>query len=103
MGKHREVIEQMSQKIEWLTIREEKRDRNEARFREGGIPEADIGQHLNAIGGFLNEFGQRMAELDLSLVGMSDNTARHGKAIACLCEQHKKTSGTVDAVVRAIK
>lgn len=45
----------------------------------------------------------RIAELDLSLAGVSDNTARHGKAISTLTEQQKRTSSTVDAVVRAVK
>lgn len=45
----------------------------------------------------------RVAELDLSLAGVSDNTARHGKAISTLAEQQKRTSQTLDAVVRAVK
>lgn len=49
------------------------------------------------------EFGDRIAELDLSLAGVSDNTARHGKAISTLTEQQKRTSSTLDAVVRVVK
>lgn len=50
-----------------------------------------------------NEIGDRTAELDLSLAGVSDNTARHGKAISTLSEQQKRTTATLDAVVRAVK
>lgn len=51
----------------------------------------------------LSEIGDRTAELDLSLAGVSDNTARHGKAISTLTEQQKRTTATLDAVVRAVK
>lgn len=51
----------------------------------------------------VNEIGDRTAELDLSLAGVSDNTARHGKAISTLCEQQKRTTVTLEAVVRAVK
>lgn len=51
----------------------------------------------------ISEIGDRTAELDLSLAGVSDNTARHGKAISTLVEQHKRTASTLDAVVRAVK
>jgi len=49
------------------------------------------------------EIGDKAAELELSLAGVSDNTARHGKAISNLNEQHKRTHATLDAVVRAVK
>eukprot|EP00927_Polykrikos_kofoidii_P019813 TRINITY_DN19293_c0_g1_i1.p1 TRINITY_DN19293_c0_g1~~TRINITY_DN19293_c0_g1_i1.p1 ORF type:complete len:551 (-),score=102.17 TRINITY_DN19293_c0_g1_i1:179-1831(-) len=51
----------------------------------------------------ISDMGDRTAELDLSLAGVSDNTARHGKAISALTEQQKRTSTTLDAVVRAVK
>eukprot|EP00928_Gymnodinium_smaydae_P022213 TRINITY_DN18723_c0_g2_i1.p1 TRINITY_DN18723_c0_g2~~TRINITY_DN18723_c0_g2_i1.p1 ORF type:complete len:436 (-),score=84.58 TRINITY_DN18723_c0_g2_i1:235-1542(-) len=51
----------------------------------------------------LREMGDRSSELDLSLAGVSDNTARHGKAISTLTEQQKCTTATLDAVVRAVK
>lgn len=37
----------------------------------------------------LLELGDRAAELDLSLAGVSDSTARHGKAISALVDQHR--------------
>jgi len=51
----------------------------------------------------ITEIGDRTAELDLSLAGVSDNTARHGKAISMISEQQKRTTATLDAVVRAVK
>lgn len=51
----------------------------------------------------IGEVADRTAELDLSLAGVSDNTARHGKAISNLTEQQKRTTATLDAVVRAVK
>mmetsp|Transcript_36537 Transcript_36537/g.80012 ORF Transcript_36537/g.80012 Transcript_36537/m.80012 type:complete len:337 (-) Transcript_36537:81-1091(-) len=51
----------------------------------------------------LHEVADRTAELDLSLAGVSDNTARHGRAISTLSEQQKRTVATLDAVVRAVK
>merc|ERR1719401_2420407 len=51
----------------------------------------------------ISEIGDRTAEFDLSLAGVSDNIARHGKAISTLTEQQKRTSTTLDAVVRAVK
>eukprot|EP00931_Biecheleriopsis_adriatica_P052367 TRINITY_DN3044_c0_g1_i1.p1 TRINITY_DN3044_c0_g1~~TRINITY_DN3044_c0_g1_i1.p1 ORF type:complete len:1007 (-),score=179.92 TRINITY_DN3044_c0_g1_i1:83-2857(-) len=51
----------------------------------------------------LGEVADRTAELDLSLAGVSDNTARHGRAISSLTEQQKRTNQTLDAVVRAVK
>lgn len=38
----------------------------------------------------LLDLGDRAAELDLSLAGVSDSTARHGKAISALVEQHRQ-------------
>merc|ERR1719217_1702461 len=57
------------------------------------------------IGGakIIGELGDRQLEFDISLAGVSDNTARHGKAISTLAEQQKRTSSTLDAVVRAVK
>lgn len=49
------------------------------------------------------ELGDKATELELSLAGVSDNTARHGKAISNLTEGHKRTQATLDAVVRAVK
>lgn len=51
----------------------------------------------------LSEMGERISELDLSLAGVSDSTARHGKAVSTLADQQKTTSSTLDAVVRAVK
>jgi len=51
----------------------------------------------------IGEIGDRTAELDLSLAGVSDNTARHGKAISTLTEQQKRTAATLEVVVRAVK
>lgn len=51
----------------------------------------------------INEIGDRQLEMDLSLAGVSDNTARHGKAISTLAEQQKRTASTMEAVVRAVK
>eukprot|EP00930_Biecheleria_cincta_P084838 TRINITY_DN74270_c0_g1_i1.p1 TRINITY_DN74270_c0_g1~~TRINITY_DN74270_c0_g1_i1.p1 ORF type:complete len:427 (-),score=92.63 TRINITY_DN74270_c0_g1_i1:636-1916(-) len=51
----------------------------------------------------IGEIADRTCELDLSLAGVSDNTARHGRAISSLTEQQKRTSATLDAVVRAVK
>jgi hypothetical protein len=51
----------------------------------------------------IHEMGDKAAELDLSVAGVSDNTARHGKAISQLMEQQKRTTSIVDAVVRAVK
>lgn len=51
----------------------------------------------------IGEVVDRTSELDLSLAGVSDNTARHGRAIASLTEQQRRTSDTLDAVVRAVK
>ena len=47
--------------------------------------------------------GDKAAELDLTLAGVSDNTSRHGKAISSLIEQQNRTTNIVDAVVRAVK
>lgn len=57
------------------------------------------------IGGakIIGELGDRQLEFDISLAGVSDNTARHGKAISTLAEQQKRTTSTLDAVVRAVK
>ncbi|CAJ1365209.1 unnamed protein product [Effrenium voratum] len=51
----------------------------------------------------IGEVVDRTSELDLSLAGVSDNTARHGRAIASLSEQQRRTTETLDAVVRAVK
>merc|ERR1740123_894031 len=51
----------------------------------------------------IGEIGDRTTELDLSLAGVSDNTARHGKAISTLTEQQKRTTATLEVVVRAVK
>ncbi|CAK9057681.1 unnamed protein product [Durusdinium trenchii] len=51
----------------------------------------------------LGEVVDRTSELDLSLAGVSDNTARHGRAIASLTEQQQRTTQTMDAVIRAVK
>lgn len=51
----------------------------------------------------LGELRDREQEHELSLAGVSDNTARHGMAISTLAEQQKRTSSTLDAVVRAVK
>lgn len=51
----------------------------------------------------IGEIADRTSELDLSLAGVSDNTARHGRAISSLTDQQKRTSATLDAVVRAVK
>jgi hypothetical protein len=51
----------------------------------------------------LSEMGERISELDLSLAGVSDSTARHGKAVSTLADQQKTTSSTLGAVVRAVK
>lgn len=51
----------------------------------------------------LNEVGDRFAELELSLAGVSENTASQGQAITALTEKQKRSSVTIDAVVRAIK
>merc|ERR1719453_173313 len=51
----------------------------------------------------IGELGDRQLELDLSLAGVSDNTARHRKAISGITEQQKRTTSTLDAVVRAVK
>eukprot|EP00913_Durusdinium_trenchii_P026321 g24698.t2 len=51
----------------------------------------------------LGEVVDRTSELDLSLAGVSDNTARHGRAIASLTEQQQRTTQTMDAVIRAAR
>jgi len=51
----------------------------------------------------MGEIGERQLELDLSLAGVSDNTARHGRAIGTIAEQQKRSGATLDAVVRAVK
>jgi len=51
----------------------------------------------------ISEMGDKSAELELSLAGVSDNTARHGKAISNITELHKRSQATLDAVVRAVK
>jgi len=51
----------------------------------------------------IGEVVYRTAELDLSLAGVSDNTARHGRAISNLNDQQTRTNATLDAVVRAVK
>lgn len=82
---HRQVLEQ------WIGIREEV---------------MDMLAHREAILGgsqLLGGIGDRFAELELSLAGVSDNTARHGKAISSLAEGRKRTSAAIDAVVRAVK
>ncbi|CAE7199880.1 dnaJ [Symbiodinium natans] len=38
----------------------------------------------------IGEVVDRTSELDLSLAGVSDNTARHGRAIASLTEQQRR-------------
>mmetsp|Transcript_29807 Transcript_29807/g.68661 ORF Transcript_29807/g.68661 Transcript_29807/m.68661 type:complete len:350 (-) Transcript_29807:59-1108(-) len=50
----------------------------------------------------LGEIGDRTAELELSLAGVSDNTARHGRAIANLTDQQKRSASTIDAMVRCV-
>jgi len=50
----------------------------------------------------IGEIGDRTTELDLSLAGVSDNTARHGKAISTLTEQQKRTTATLEVVVQAV-
>mmetsp|Transcript_28662 Transcript_28662/g.66478 ORF Transcript_28662/g.66478 Transcript_28662/m.66478 type:complete len:374 (+) Transcript_28662:135-1256(+) len=50
----------------------------------------------------LGEIGDRTAELELSLAGVSDNTARHGRAITTLADQQKSTTATLDAAVRMV-
>ncbi|CAE8647359.1 unnamed protein product, partial [Polarella glacialis] len=51
----------------------------------------------------IGEVADRTAELDLSLAGVSDNTARHGRAISSLTEQSSRNTQMLDAVVRAVK
>lgn len=51
----------------------------------------------------ISEVGDKTTELELSLAGVSDNTARHGRAISTLTEHSKRTQATLDAVVRAVK
>lgn len=51
----------------------------------------------------LGELTDRAAEVDFSLAGVSDNTARHGKAISALSEQQARTWKTLQAVVRAVQ
>lgn len=51
----------------------------------------------------INEIGDRTAELDLSLAGVSESTARHGIAIGKITDQQQRLSTTMEAVVRAVK
>lgn len=51
----------------------------------------------------ISEVGDKTAELELSLAGVSDNAARHGRAIGKLTEQQLRTQETLDAIVRAVK
>eukprot|EP00418_Pyrodinium_bahamense_P068773 CAMPEP_0179102662 /NCGR_PEP_ID=MMETSP0796-20121207/47527_1 /TAXON_ID=73915 /ORGANISM="Pyrodinium bahamense, Strain pbaha01" /LENGTH=483 /DNA_ID=CAMNT_0020800543 /DNA_START=59 /DNA_END=1512 /DNA_ORIENTATION=+ len=75
-------------------------------LREGAQQpgQAAIGsERLNRIEVHVMESQEHLRELDLSLAGVSDNTAKQGKAISTLMEQQKCTSATLDAVVRAVK
>eukprot|EP00747_Dinoflagellata_sp_TGD_P206566 gnl/TRDRNA2_/TRDRNA2_80262_c0_seq1.p1 gnl/TRDRNA2_/TRDRNA2_80262_c0~~gnl/TRDRNA2_/TRDRNA2_80262_c0_seq1.p1 ORF type:complete len:415 (-),score=69.33 gnl/TRDRNA2_/TRDRNA2_80262_c0_seq1:74-1258(-) len=51
----------------------------------------------------LAEVHERTTEFDLTLAGISDNTARHGKAISELAEQQKRTASNLESVARAVK
>uniref|UniRef100_A0A7S4QW20 SRCR domain-containing protein n=1 Tax=Alexandrium monilatum TaxID=311494 RepID=A0A7S4QW20_9DINO len=60
-------------------------------------------ERINRIELRIMESQEHLKELDLSLAGVSDNTAKQGKAISALMEQQRCTSATLDAVVRAVK
>lgn len=98
VGTHRQVLEQFIEVrdgcMELLT------------HREGLLQCLELRDGVQAVLGsarILSELGDKTAELDLSLAGVSDNTARHGKALSNLAEQQKRTAVTLDAIVRAVK
>lgn len=88
---HRKVLEQC------LEVRESVLELLE--HREALLQCLEMREGLQVIG----EVVDRTSELDLSLAGVSDNTARHGRAIASLTEQQQRTTQTLDAVIRAVK
>jgi len=88
---HRKVLEQC------LEVRENVMELLE--HREALLQCLELREGLQVIG----EVVDRTSELDLSLAGVSDNTARHGRAIASLSEQQQRTTQTLDAVIRAVK
>jgi len=60
-------------------------------------------ERLNRVEVRVLESQEHLNELDQSIAGVSDNTAKQGKAITTLMEQQKSTSAMLDAVVRAVK
>lgn len=89
---HRQVLEQ------FIEVREGCMELLE--HRSGLLQCLELREGLQAVRG---ELIDKAAELDLSLAGVSDNTARHGKALGNLAEQQKRTAVTLDAIVRAVK
>lgn len=66
----------------------------------------DLLEHRDVLlgsGRLLAELGDRAIELDLSLAGVSDNIARHGRAIGTLTEQQKRSNSAMESLVRAVK
>lgn len=97
-ARHRDVLKQ------FIEVREPLLDL--LAHRESLLQCLELREGMHAVLGsarVLAELGDKTAELDLSLAGVSDNTARHGKALGNLAEQQKRTAVTLDAVVRAVK
>jgi len=95
---HRQVLEQC---LELREAVQEVLENRETLQKCIGMEES-----IQAVAGgarVIEGLGDKQMELDQSLAGVSDNTARHGKAISTLVEQQKQSSATLDAVVRAVK